>query len=313
MTAIKNLEFKGEFIKECPCSPDSVSCGYYNINLHTGCPYECTYCILQTYLETKDPIFFTNFEAAEKQLMALSKREKYIRIGTGELSDSLAFDPGSDITAKIFSLFKKFPKIVFEFKTKSINIENLLRQPPAKNIIISWSLNPGNIIHREEKKTPDLKERLKAIKKVKSQGYKIGIHFDPILFFKNWKKSYSSLITDISSILSTEDIAWWSLGALRFPESLMTDILKHQGSGLLEGELVKTPNGKYRYFRPLRTEMFKYIKDEIISSFGDKAPLYLCMETKAVWKDVFPEIVPERSIINEILYKRVINNSLSVS
>ena len=30
---------KGAFVKHCPCSPGSVPCGCFNLNLHTGCPY----------------------------------------------------------------------------------------------------------------------------------------------------------------------------------------------------------------------------------------------------------------------------------
>ena len=84
---------KGNFIKHCPCSPETVPCGYYNLNLHTGCNFGCSYCILQAYLETKDPIFYTNIDDMERELEAFAPDHPYLRIGTGELSDSLAFEP----------------------------------------------------------------------------------------------------------------------------------------------------------------------------------------------------------------------------
>lgn len=303
MKKITYKDFPGEFAKECPCSPEAVSCGYYNLNLHTGCPFSCTYCILQAYLESKDPVFFKNRERAVEQLEKLNKKEKYIRIGTGELSDSLAYDEETDTTDALFKIFRRFPEIIFEFKTKSDNITKLMEMGPEKNIVVSWSLNPENIVKSEEPGTPSLKKRLDAMSMILKKGYKIGIHFDPIIIVKEWEKLYSELITEISKVVNVENIAWWSLGSLRFPESLRPHIFKHKGSRLLEGELIKTPDGKYRYFRPLRTELFKFIRDSIRSAIGAETPLYLCMEDREMWREIFPEIEPEKESINRYLYE----------
>ena len=63
----------------------------------------------------------------------------------------------------------------------------------------------------EEHNTATLKERLEAMKRVQEAGYKIGIHFDPIIITDNWKEEYRELINYISRIVSPENIAWWSL------------------------------------------------------------------------------------------------------
>ncbi len=117
---IKYTTQKGQFVKRCPCSPEAVSCGYFNINLHTGCPYDCSYCILQTYLDTKEPVFFTNFDKLIEELDFASKTEKYLRIGTGELSDSLAYDKETNYSTKILKIFSEYPDILFEFKINRI-------------------------------------------------------------------------------------------------------------------------------------------------------------------------------------------------
>jgi len=256
---------KGQFIKECPCSPEVISCGYFNINLHTGCPYDCSYCILQTYLETKKPVFFTNFNKLICELNDISKTKKYLRIGTGELSDSLAYDEETNYSTKILKIFSEYPDIVFEFKTKSANIKNLIKFGNIrKNIVVAWSLNPKNIIEDEEYLTASLKDRLMSLKTIQKSGFKIAIHFDPILLFNNWKESYKQLIFEISKYLEPSKLAWWSLGTLRFPSSLKDYILKHKNSILFEGELIKGNDGKYRYFKPLRTEIFLYIKKQLL-------------------------------------------------
>jgi len=236
---IKFEKQKGNFIKHCPCSPEAISCGYFNLNLHTGCPYSCSYCILQAYLETKEPIFILKYK-------------------------------------------------------------NVL-----KNIVVSWSLNPKEIIEKEEHFSPDLNSRLKAIAEVQSKGYKIGIHFDPIILIKNWKIYYRDLIVEISKIISPKNIAWWSMGTLRFPYSLRNYIFGYKDSFLFSGELIRGYDGKYRYFKPLRIEAFKFIKQEIQSIISDKIPLYLCMEDVEAWGEIFPEIYCTESTINKYLYESV--------
>ncbi len=301
---IKFEKQKGIFIKHCPCSPEAISCGYFNLNLHTGCPYSCSYCILQDYLETKDPIFFTNIDDMEKELLRFTKKQKYLRIGTGELSDSLAFDTETKYSNKILSIFENFPEVIFEFKTKSININSILKYKKVlKNIVVSWSLNPQIIIEREEHFSPDLDSRLRAIAEVQSKGYKIGIHFDPIILIENWKTYYRNLIKEISKIINPQNIAWWSMGTLRFPHSLRKHIFKFKDSFLFSGELIKGYDGKYRYFKPIRIEVFKFIKQEIQSIISDKTPLYLCMEDVEMWEEIFPEIYCTESKINKYLYE----------
>ncbi len=306
MSKIKYEEFKGDFVKNCPCSPEAISCGYFNMNLHKGCPFSCTYCILQTYLENKDPVFYTNTEKVRDELKKAMREQEHLRISTGELSDSLAYENENRYSGKVIDILKDFPDIIFEFKTKSKCVDNLLNIKPLKNIIISWSLNPQEIIDIEEHKTASLSERLDALEKVQKAGYKIGIHFDPIIITEDWKNLYKNLVDDISKIVIPEKIAWWSLGALRFPESLKEYIFKFKNSKLFTGELIKGYDGKYRYFKPLRKELFAFIKKEIYKKISLDTPLYLCMEDEEMWLDIFPEIKPDPDTINEYLYKNAL-------
>jgi len=102
--------------------------------------------------------------------------------------------------------------------------------------VVSWSLNPQKIIDLEEHNTASLEDRLSAMKNVQEVGYKIGIHFDPIIITENWKDLYSGLVSDISRVVDPDRIAWWSLGALRFPEELKEHIFKYRNSELFTGE-----------------------------------------------------------------------------
>ncbi len=296
----------GPFIKDCPCSPSTIACGYYNINLHTGCPYDCSYCILQLYLPSKTSLFFSNFTDSARELRLLAQYRTELRIGTGELADSLADPQSDDLMPFFFSLMAELPKTVLELKTKSNRVTALLKQPFQPNIVVGWSLNPHEIISREEKHTATLDQRLKAMKAVTDKGYKTAIHFDPIILTPGWQVLYQELVEQIFAVLSPEQIAWWSLGALRFPAGLRTHIFRHHDSRLFEGELVKGYDDKYRYLRPLREELFQTLRSIIQARLGTNEPLYLCMEDEAMWRRIFPEHEPMPEAINRRLYNRVL-------
>lgn len=301
---------KGQFIKHCPCSPGAIPCGYYNMNLHTGCPFDCSYCILQSYLESKTPVFFTNLDRVEKELKILKETHPHLRIGTGELTDSLAYDTETQYSQKILRILEKFPDIIFEFKTKSTNIMNLMVHPKVlKNVVIAWSVNPEKIIKSEEYGTPGLKQRLEAMQAVQSRGYKIGIHFDPIIVIKNWEMHYEKLVLQMREYVDPASVSWWSLGALRFPYSLREHIFSHKESKLFGGELVHGFDGKYRYFKPLRIELFRFISEKIFRNISKDIPLYLCMEDRDTWKEILPDIEPDEQFINKYLYDAHFKNS----
>ncbi len=305
---IEYTTFPGEFIKQCPCSPETVECGYYNLNLHTGCPFDCTYCILQTYLESRSPVYFTNLDKMERELETVCREVKDLRIGTGELSDSLAFDNDTKYSSKLLEIFSHFPKAVFEFKTKSNVVSNLLKFPAVPgNIVVAWSMNPQTIVDVEEPRTSSIKQRLEALREIQNRGYKIAIHFDPLLIYGNWQHLYTELIKQIGEVINPDKLAWWSIGALRFPASLKKYIFRHSDSRLFEGELIKGFDNKYRYFRPLRRELFSFVIKKIKEIVSTDAPVYLCMEDKEMWEDILPSIRPDKESVNSYLYQSVLN------
>jgi spore photoproduct lyase len=293
-------------IRHCPCTPGAVSCGYWNIDMQSGCPFDCSYCILQAYLPSKEPVFHTDIANLELELEAVSCERRHLRLGTGELSDSLAWDEQTGAAAKLLEMINRFPRVVLEFKTKSDRVKALLEWPePPPNVVISWSINPARAAGREEAGAPPPAARLKAMAAVQAKGYRIGIHFDPLLLFPGWKTHYAALVGEMARILNPGQIAWWSLGALRFPPALRGPIFGHRarGSRLFWGELVPGFDGKFRYLRPLRSELFHFVLGQIGRRISAHLPLYLCMEDEEMWRDVLPGRPPVEAEINRRLYE----------
>lgn len=293
----------GPFIRHCPCSPDTVSCGYHNIDLQQGCPFSCNYCILQAYLQDSDPVIFTNIGDLRRELESF-RSQPHLRLGTGELADSLALDPGTGLSLQILEIFADFPHMVFEFKTKSIEIDSLIAaERVLPNVVVSWSLNPDSLCRGEERGAPGLSDRLEAMCAVAEKGYRVGVHFDPMIAVPEWEELYPDLVDQVTRRIPEDRLAWWSLGALRFPPSMREIILSKQGSRLFSGELVRGYDGKYRYFRPLRRRMFQVVSECIQRRLSSEVPLYLCMEDKTMWSDVFPGLPAEEDLINAALHR----------
>ena len=87
-----------------------------------------------------------------------------------------------------------------ELRTKSVSITPLIayakKNKTPQNVIIAYSLAPRKAIERYEDKTPSLKARLSAIKKLIVAGYIIALHLDPIIYEEDdaWEKSYEELL-----------------------------------------------------------------------------------------------------------------------
>src|SRR5438105_15518210 len=78
-----------------------------------------------------------------------------------------------------------------------------------------------------------------------------------------------------------------SMGSLRFPPALK-DVVRERfpKSRLMYAELVPGADGKMRYFKPLRTEMYAKMFSWIQRYTADTR-LYLCMESEEIWQKVF--------------------------
>jgi spore photoproduct lyase len=208
------------------------------------------------------------------------------RVGTGELTDSLALDDFLPYSETLIPFFNRQSNAVLELKTKSDQVKNLLKQDDASNVIISWSLNPPEIAEREEKGTPGTLQRLNAARLCADKGYRIGFHFDPVILFPGWEAAYADLIDLMFQNVPAKQIEWVSLGGFRYRPNLKKVIQeRHEGTQLFTQEQLPSEDGKFRYLRPLRNQAFETLRRMIKDRFND-VNVYLCMETKEIWEGV---------------------------
>ena len=278
---------RGRFVKPCPCTPLYPGCSYFVIHHTLQCPLNCAYCILQGYLAEPWIAVHVNTEDlwGELDRFLAARRGRYLRMGTGELGDSLALDPITGFSTEAVSYFRDWPNVDFEFKTKTLNIGSVLRLDAPRNIVISWSLNTERMAREGEIGAPSVSARLDAARAAVEKGFRVGFHFDPLIRHFGWRKGYEDVVAALFHKIPTSSIAWISLGEFRFPPGLKKIIqARFPESRITADEFVPCEDGKRRYFRPLRFELFGRMIELIRKCGGRGVPVYLCMESAETWE-----------------------------
>ena len=280
---------KFDFFKKCPCTKNVVCCNYSLINIGFGCPYDCAYCFLQGYQNVAGiilPANIENFLTDDKIVPVKNNLFDNARVGSGEWTDSLVFDDITLFSNNIVKFFKQRSDIDFEFKTKSINVENLLKLGGTRNIVVAWSVNAEQMIKENEYLTPDLQARLTAAKKCVQAGFSTAFHFDPVILYEGCKQGYQNAVDTIFDFIDEKYIKWISIGSFRMPVELKKTIEnRFPENKILNGELL-LDGTKLRYIEQQRINIYKTIVERI-KKYSNKVKVYLCMENSSVWNKVF--------------------------
>jgi len=281
------MHYKGEFLKPCPGTKEYICCGYQILNVATNCPLDCSYCILQSYLNQPNLRVFVNLQEELKQVLEFidNNPDKIFRVGTGEFTDSLAIDHITGLSDLIVPYFSKRKNVVLELKTKTTQVRRLLASKYRDRIILSWSLNSPYISAKEEHKAATLKKRLECARQCQSEGFILGFHFDPIIPHPQWKEEYLKTLELLDKYIDPKGIIWISLGSFRFIQGLKSIIRKrHPGTCVLDGEFIIGLDGKMRYFKPIRIDLYAFMRENLEKWYPNLG-LYLCMESNDVWHE----------------------------
>lgn len=281
---------KGAFFKPCPATKEYRCCEYQVLNIGANCPMDCVYCILQAYLNNPWMTFYVNTDDLFTELAnALTQEpERFWRIGTGEFTDSMALDNLTCLSKKLVTFMSSQQNAVLELKTKSAVIDNLAGLDHNGRTVLAWSLNSTAVMNQHELRTATLKERLAAAKQCADWGYKLAFHFDPIIYHPDWEQGYTETIEALYNTVPAENIVWISLGALRYlPTLKQIATSRFPKSRFFYEEFIIGLDGKSRYFRPHRTQMYKHIYNQLKAKSAENTCIYMCMESDEIWRDVF--------------------------
>ena len=299
---------QGAFIKSCPGTRCYLCCDYKILHIGSFCHMDCTYCILQSYFHPPVLQYFVNYNDMKQALDGLFAQRCITRIGTGEFTDSMIWDLWTDLSALLVPAFSEQEFCALELKTKTSAIDGLKPLRHRKKTIIGWSLNTNHIIQNEERRTASLSARIKAAVKCDSWGYPLAFHFDPLIVYDGCEKDYRQVIQQLFAHVDPDRIVWISLGTLRFMPALK-EIVQNRfaGSRIVYGEFISGLDGKMRYFKPLRIELYR----NMVRWIRELAPdvlVYLCMEDDEVWQKSMGYIPSHHGGLSKMLDERAIRH-----
>ena len=294
---------KGSFLRKCPGTKSYICCGYQILHIGTYCTMDCAYCILQAYFHPPFLQYFVNQERLFEELHSVfqSERPHFHRIGTGEFTDSMIWEAWTELSRALVPCFAQQDRVVLELKTKSTAVENLRGLEHNKKTIVAWSLNPPAMIRSQERGTASVRARLRAAAQCEAWGYPLAFHFDPLILYEGWEKDYRRLVRELFASVSAQNIVWISLGSFRFMPSLKPIIQRRfKKSRIIYGEFIPGVDGKMRYFKPLRIQLYR----KMVAWIRELAPdvmLYFCMEDEEVWERALGFVPEDRGGLSRML------------
>ena len=181
-------------------APKSFTIGYYNnyyFSHMLNCPYDCQYCYLQGSLNSSNYLVFVNYDDFFKKIKQIvQNNDKESCFFSGYESDNLALEGVTNFLEILITQFKNLDKAFLEVSSKSVNVNIFRNMRPILNIIPAFSLNPQLVIDEYEDKTPNLLNRLNAIKILQECGWNIGLRFDPLIWLE-YKNLYEDFFYQV--------------------------------------------------------------------------------------------------------------------
>lgn len=236
-----------------------------------NCLYDCRYCFLQGMYRSAHYVLFVNYEDFKQDL--LKTFDDCPDGGTffsGYDGDSLAFNQVTQFVESFVPFFEKFPQHELELRTKSSHIRPLLNLTPTSNVIVAYSLNPPWVVNRFEHRTARYHQRLKALKTLQKQGWKVAIRFDPLIYHPNWKENYSLLFDQVFTELDTTQLHSITLGTFRMPSSIYKNMRELYPQEPLFYHQIENKTSHTGYSQAIEQELLTFCQKKILQYVSEE-------------------------------------------
>lgn len=213
------------YYKASPLTQVIESKNFYYNTLALNCIFDCEYCYLQGMFDTPHLVMFINNQdfISETRKLSNSLSEPFYMALSYD-TDLPALEHWYPYCSEWIDYAASDPKITIEIRSKSGLTAYFADKTPLKNVILSWSISPIEIINRFEKLTPSLKSRIKAINHAISMGWKVMLCIDPIIKIKDFKKIYAHFFEEINRLIALNKVFAFSIGTFRMNTKYLNNI-----------------------------------------------------------------------------------------
>jgi spore photoproduct lyase len=255
----------------CPvASPKTRCCNLLTLDVVESCGFDCSYCSIQSFYNENKVTFNTNLR---------------------NNLQNLSIDPNEIYLTVLNEFAKNNPNVILELKTKSDNVTFFLQNDIAKNIIVTWSLNPNTIIDNEEHLSASLENRLQAAKKLHDKKILVGFHFHPMVYYKGYRDDYTKICEKLLAEFNPAYVAMVSLGTLTFIKPVIKKIRQRDFHSKILQMPFEDASGKLSYPKEIKMQMFQSVY-QALKPWHEKVYFYMCMEDHSYWKELFNKEYP---------------------
>lgn len=211
-----------------------------------NCLFDCEYCFLQGLYPSGNIIIFVN-QADIKKAVKEELENGPLMLSISYNTDLLVFEKLTGMVEGWINFASKHPDITIELRTKSSIVFPFIHKDPLNNFQLSWSLSPNYAVNSFEHQTPSAEARIKAIKKVTANGWKVRLCFDPIIPFTGWKQKYEQLIENVFAEISTKEVIDVTIGPFRMSKEHLKQARKRRPDSLVLAYPYKLIKDIYSY------------------------------------------------------------------
>ena len=261
---------------------------YWHFSPYGFCPYGCHYCYLAgtpgVRFSPTVKVFLNLPEILAEIDRIATRLAEPTAFYLGKLQDGLALDPLTGYSRTLVPFFAAHRHARMVLLTKSASVGNLLDLDHGGHTILSWSLNPAEVIAAFEARTPPLAERIEAMKRCASAGYPVRAVIMPIIPVPGWERAYAAFLEGLLAEVPLDRITLGGICSYRAARGLMEAQLGRSNAvSDTFDPLGPSPDGRLRYPAILRTELYRHMM-ETIGGCAPDLEIGLCLEERGVFE-----------------------------
>lgn len=248
----------------------------------SGCSAMCLYCYLVcTYFTSAYLRVFVNREAMMSKLKrAAQKAGRDLVFEIGSNSDLVLENAVTGNLKWTIDEFASSPSGRLTLPTKFDMVDDLLPLRHSGRTAVRMSLNPEEIIRKNEFGTSNLSGRLTAMKKLHEAGYPVGILVAPLILTDGWQEQYDGLFRRMADELPKSLLA-----QAPFELIFMTYGFAHRqinpeafpGAAEPYDGALMSPCGRGRssYRKPVKEQASLFFRERLARYFPDSEIAYI--------------------------------------
>jgi spore photoproduct lyase len=261
---------------------------YWHFSPYGFCPYGCHYCYLAgtpgVRFSPTVKVFLNLPEILAEIDRIATRLAELTAFYLGKLQDGLALDPLTGYSRTLVSFFAAHRYARMVLLTKSASVGNLLGLDHGGHTILSWSLNPAEVIAAFEVGTPPLAARIEAMKRCVEAGYPVRAVLMPIIPVPGWAEIYAGFLQGLLAEVPLDRITLGGICSYRAARGIMEHRIGRSNaiSDAFDPN-GPSPDGRLRYTARLRTDLYLHMIG-IIRSRAPNLDIGLCLEEKRVFQ-----------------------------